>query len=95
MFVEVNQMTGIPVSDKTILAGQETAQKLATLSADDLQITAQELGFKKTKFVVAEMLHGLLPEEMVAVTMDSLQAEYDRLMVARNVVPQGTPFLEN
>lgn len=95
MFVEVNQMTGMPVADDMVEAGIDTAKTLKAMSSDKLQATAQELGFDKTKFVVAEMLYGLLPEQAVAVAMDILQAEQNRMVAARTAVPRGEPFLED
>ncbi len=93
MHVPVNQMTGIPFTDEVEAAGIETANVLKELCADKLQATAQELGFEKTKFVVAELLFGLISEEAVALALEIVQAEHDRMEKARTTPVQGTPFL--
>ena len=82
MMVKVNQITVAPVTDDSLRVSQEAAKKLEILSSGDLQLTAQELGFEKAKFVIAEMLHGLISEEAVVVAMDSVQAEWERLRTA-------------
>jgi hypothetical protein len=93
MSVEVNQMTGRPVLDEDISRSETVAEQLAACSSDALQLTAQALGFEKSKYVVSELLFGLLPEEAVAVAMEGLQREYGHFMAARNVVREGEPFL--
>lgn len=93
MFVNVNQMTGMPVSDSTMEKGQKAADVIGNLSASEAQVVAQELGFLRTKIIVSEMLYGLLPEEAVAVAMDSLQAEFDRMSEAKSASCESTLFL--
>ena len=64
-------------------APDSVQEVLEQASADDLQNIAHHLGFQRTLQVVGEMLYASLPEEAVAVALDGLQSESERLRLAQ------------
>lgn len=91
-FVEVNQMTGMPVSDENVNCGLELRNLLSSAHSDALQFAAQEIGFEKTCAAVTEMLCGLgLCDDVVGAAMESLEAERKRLQEAERQAENVKP----
>lgn len=95
MFVNVNQLTGIPVSDDQVDQAEHIAQQLQSLSANDVQLVSQQLGYVATLALVSELLHGVgIAEDVVIQALDLFEVEQARVARAELQAQRYTePFL--
>lgn len=87
MFVNVNQMTGLPVPEDVWAQCGQLADAMKALNVRAMALVSQQLGPTDTLNIVSEMLYGILPEEAVVVAMDILRAELQRMSYPSQETP--------